>query len=160
MIPRPLHPRFRSPLRFALPLALLFIAPGLSAADIADAWARATVPGQTAAAAYMTITSRTPARLVGASSSAAGVTQVHEMSMQGTTMRMRPLDALDLPEGRPVTLKPGGLHVMLMELKQPLKVGDRFPLVLRIEGADRKAVDQTVSVEVRSAASAAAAHPH
>jgi len=72
--------------------------------------------------------------------------------MQGTTMKMRSVDAVELPAGKPVELKPGGLHVMLLDLKQPLSKGDRVPLVLRIEGADRKVVEQTVTIEVRDVA--------
>ena len=130
----------------------LLAVPAAHAAEVGDAWARSTVKGQMASAAYLTVTSATPARLVGASSPAAAVVQVHEMSMQGTTMKMRPVDAVDLPAGKPVELKPGGLHVMLLDLKQPLSKGDRVPLVLRIEGADRKVVEQAVSIEVRDAA--------
>ena len=121
------------------------------AADVGDAWARSTVKGQTASVVYFTVTSATPARLVGASSPAAAVVQVHEMSMQGTTMKMRPVEALELPAGKPVELKPGGPHVMLMDLRQSLTSGDRVPLILRIEGPDRRVVEQAVSVDVRDA---------
>ena len=121
------------------------------AADVSDAWARSTVKGQTASVVYLTLTSATPARLVGVSSPAAAVVQVHEMSREGTTMKMRPVDALDLPAGKAVELKPGGPHVMLMDLRQSLSSGDRLPLILRIEGPDRRVVEQAVSVDVRDA---------
>ena len=78
--------------------------------------------------------------------------QVHEMTMQGTTMKMHRVEVLDLPAGRSVEMKPGGYHLMLMDLKQPLKAGDKIPLTLRLEGADKKIVEQVVSVEVMSAA--------
>lgn len=122
------------------------------AVDVSDAWARSTIKGQTASVAYMTVTSTEPSRLVGASSPFAAVVQIHEMAMQGTTMRMRPVAAVDLPAGQAVELKPGGLHVMLMDLRQPLSSGDRLPLTLRIEGPDHRIVEQVVSVDVRDAA--------
>ena len=121
------------------------------AAEITDAWARSTVKGQMAAAAYLTVTSATAARLVGVSSPAAAVVQLHEMSMVGTTMRMRPLAGIDLPAGQPVELKPGGMHVMLQDLRQPLTSGDRLPVILRFEGPDNKVTEQAVSIEVRDA---------
>lgn len=149
------HPSFRS---FA---ALFFVALSLPAiADAAGddvhvrvdrAWARATLPAQMASGAYMTVTSATPVRIVGVSSPDAGVAQVHQMTMNGTTMKMQAVDALELPAGKPVELKPGGYHVMLMDLKRPLKVGDKLPLTLRVEGPDKKITEETVSVEVRDA---------
>lgn len=137
--------------RFGLCLVASGAFAAADAAVVTEAWARATVAGQSASVAYLTITSATPARLVGASSPAAGVVQVHEMAMQGTTMKMRPVDGVDLPAGKAVEFKPGGLHVMLQDLHQTLSGGDRVPLVLRIEGADHKVVEQAVSVEVRAA---------
>ena len=119
---------------------------------VANAWARATVPGQMASGAFMTLTSAAPVKLVGISTPVAGVAQVHEMTMQGTTMKMQAVHSLDLPAGRRVELKPGGYHVMLMDLKQPLKAGDKIPLTLRLESADKKVVEQAVSVEVMNAA--------
>ena len=142
----------RSSVRRTVAFCLLAGPVAAIAAEVGDAWVRSTVEGQMASAAYLTVTSATPARLVGASSPAAAVVQVHEMSMQGTTMKMRPVEAVELPAGKPVELKPGGLHVMLLDLKQPLSKGDRVPLVLRIEGADRKIVEQAVSIEVRDVA--------
>lgn len=119
------------------------------AVDVDDAWARATLPTQKASGAYMTVTSTTPARIVGVSSPVAGIAQVHWMAMQGTTMKMRAVEALELPAGKTISLEPGGYHVMLMDLKRPLTKGDRFPLTLRIEDADKKVTEQTVWVEVR-----------
>jgi hypothetical protein len=76
----------------------------------------------------------------------AGIVEIHEMSMDGTTMRMRAIPALDLPAGKAVDLKPGGYHVMLMDLKQPLKAGETVPLTLVVEGAG----GQRESVEVKA----------
>ena len=124
---------------------------GAANVRVDHAWARATLPAQTASGAYMTVTSATPARIVGVRSPQVGVAQVHQMAMQGTTMKMRAVEALDLPAGKAVELKPGGYHVMLMDLKQSLKKGDKLPLTLRIEGANRKITEQTVLVDVLDA---------
>ena len=99
-------------------------------------WARATAPRQTVGGAYVTLTSPTTDRLVGASSPVAAQVGVHEMAMDGTVMRMRGLpDGLPLPAGQPVALTPGGYHIMLMDLKQPLVAGQTFPLQLRFDHA-------------------------
>lgn len=139
----------------ALCIALLSLPGVAGAVEIERAWARATVPAQMASGAYMTVTSATPARIVGVSTPVAGIAHVHRMSMQGTTMKMDAVDALELPAGKAVELAPGGYHVMLMDLKRPLKKGERFPLTLRIEGANKKVTEQTVSIEVRDAPPAA-----
>lgn len=132
-------------------LLSLSAALGAGPAVVVDgAYARATVPGQMASGAFMTLTSDSAARLVGVGTPVAGVAQVHAMSMEGTTMKMRAVDGVDLPAGKPVELRPGGLHVMLMDLKGPLKAGDSVPLTLRIEGADHRVVEQVVPVEVRA----------
>ena len=133
----------------ALLLVFLSLPRLAGAVEVEHAWARATLPAQMASGAYMTVTSATPARIVGVSSPVAGIAHVHRMTMQGTTMKMDAVDALELPAGKAIELKPGGYHVMLMDLKQPLKKGDRFPLTLRIEGANKKLTEQTVSIEVR-----------
>ncbi len=126
-------------------------ASGAADVRVEHAWARATLPAQMASGAYMTVTSATRARIVGVSSPQVGVAQVHHMSMQGTTMTMHAVDALDLPAGKAVELKPGGYHVMLMDLKQALKKGDKLPLTLRIERANKTISEQTVLLDVLDA---------
>jgi copper(I)-binding protein len=110
---------------------------------VADPWVRTTVAQQTTTAAYMTITSLKGGKLVDASSPVAASAQVHEMKMDGDMMKMRSVDTLPLPMGKPVELKPGGYHMMLMGLKAPLKAGDVVPIKLVIEDAkgQRKTVD-------------------
>ena len=103
---------------------------------VQDAWVRATVPGQRATGAFMTLTAREGATLVGASSAVAGVTQVHEMRLEAGVMKMRAVTGgLDLPAGLAVELKPGGYHVMLMDLKAPLEVGTIVALTLLFTNA-------------------------
>ncbi|MCU0949917.1 MAG: copper chaperone PCu(A)C [Burkholderiaceae bacterium] len=122
-------------------------ASALAQVEVADPWVRATVPSQMATGAFMTITARSNARLVGASSPVAGVVEVHEMALENNVMRMRAITALDLPAGRGVALKPGGYHVMLMDLKQQLKIGDMVPITLEIEqGGQRQKLEVAASV--------------
>lgn len=99
--------------------------------DVKSAWVRATVQGQMATGAFMTLTAKDGARLVGVSSSVAGVADVHEMKMDGDVMKMRAVEGgLDLPAGKAVELKPGGYHVMLMDLKKPLLKGTTIAVTL------------------------------
>ncbi len=98
-----------------------------------DAWVRATVPSQKSTGAYVTLTSSEDAKVVGVRSSAAAAVELHMSSMDGGVMQMRALDAIALPAGKAVELKPGGTHVMLMGLAKPVAVGDSFPLVFIIE---------------------------
>lgn len=129
---------------------------------VAEPWVRSTVAGQKATGAFLQITSAAGGKLVSASSPVAGVVEIHEMTMDGNVMKMRALSSgLDLPAGKAVALKPGGLHVMLMDLKQPLKAGDTVPLTLVVEGAGNKRETVDVKATVRGAqATPAAEHQH
>ena len=109
-----------------------------------NAWARATPGKSTTGAAYVTIRSPTADRLVAASTPAASKAELHTMSMSGMVMKMRPLAGVDIPAGQPVTLAPGGMHIMLIGLKQPLQAGQSFPLTLSFD----KAGTRTVAVAV------------
>ena len=99
------------------------------------AWVRATVQGQKGTSAFMSITATEGTRLVSVSSSAAGVAEVHEMKTENDIMKMRAVPFVDLPAGRAVEFKPGGYHIMLMDLKQPLPVGSKLPLTLVFKDA-------------------------
>lgn len=117
-------------------------------AQIDGAWIRSAVAGQQGTGAFMRITARQSMQLVGVSTPAAGTAEVHEMKMDGEIMRMRAVTRLELPAGKAVELKPGGYHLMLMDLKQPLKPGTVVPLTLIFRdghGAERK---QDLSVPV------------
>jgi copper(I)-binding protein len=103
-----------------------------------QAWARATPGGAKVGGGYLTIENKgaTPDRLIGGSSPAAGKIEVHEMAMNNGVMTMRPVKGgLSIPPGQSVTLAPGGYHIMLMELKAPLKKGDKVPVTLAFEKA-------------------------
>lgn len=133
---------------------LLVLAPGSAApVDVSDAWVRRSVPGQSGTGAFMKLKSPAATRLVGISTPVAGVAEVHEMKMEGDTMKMRALSqGLDLPAGQTVELKPGGYHVMLMDLKQPIAVGATVPLTLRFVDAKGVASEQSVQLPVTAAA--------
>lgn len=118
--------------------------------QVQDAWARATVANQSATGAFMKLTAPAATRLVEARSPVAGVVEVHEMKLEGDVMRMRAVSALPLPAGQTVELKPGGFHVMLMDLKAPVKAGDSVPLTLVFEGADGKRQTQEVKATARA----------
>jgi periplasmic copper chaperone A len=105
---------------------------------VKDAWVRGTVPQQKATGAFMQLTSTQGGKLVSAASPVAGVVEIHEMAMEGNVMKMRAVPGLDLPAGKAVELKPGGYHVMLLDLKQTLTVGDTVPVSLVVEGKDGK----------------------
>lgn len=117
---------------------------------VADPWIRGTVAQQKATGMFAKITSTAGAKLVGASSPVAGIVEVHEMKMEGDRMTMAAVPALDLPAGKAVELKPGGYHVMLMALKQPLKAGEKVAVTLVVEGKDGKRENVEVQAEVRA----------
>ncbi|VVE05387.1 membrane protein [Pandoraea pneumonica] len=124
--------------------------------DVSDAWARGTVPGQTATGVFMTLQSHQATTLVGVSTPAAATAEVHEMKLEGTLMKMRALpNGLPLPANQPVQLKPGSYHIMLNALKAQLKKGDTVPVTLRFESADHKKTEQQVQVQVRDLTAAA-----
>lgn len=112
--------------------------------QIKNAWARATPGGAQTAAAYVTVESTAGDRLTGVSTPAAQNAEIHSMTMEGSVMKMRQVDGIDLPAGKPVTLKPGGYHIMLTGLAKPLKEGDSFPLTLDFAKAGKRQV--TVAV--------------
>ena len=118
---------------------------------IGHPYARTTAPGQSTGGAYLRFENRGPSdRLVAAQADIAKRVELHDMKMDGDVMRMRQLDAIDVPPNKAVVLKPGGLHLMLVGLKAPLKQGDKFPLTLKFE----KAGEVTVVVNVEPASSA------
>ena len=135
--------------------ALIFAAfPVMAQVTVKDPWVRATVSQQKATGAFMQITSAQDAQLVGASSPVAGVVEVHEMTMEKDVMKMRAMKGLDLPAGKSVELKPGGYHVMLMDLKQQMKEGDTVPVTLVVEGKDKKRSSVEVKATVKALATA------
>jgi copper(I)-binding protein len=119
-------------------LAALLALGAQAQTTVKDPWVRGTVAGQKATGMFAQVTSASGGKLVSATSPVAGVVEIHEMVMDGNVMKMRAVAGLDLPAGKAVDLKPGGYHVMLMDLKQELKPGESVPVTLVIEGAGGK----------------------
>ena len=118
---------------------LIFCAAASAQVTITEPWVRGTVPQQKASGLFMRIDAEQHVRLLGGSSPVAGVVEVHEMAMQGEVMKMRALShGLEIAKGHSLVLKPGGYHVMLMELKQQLKAGDRVSVTLTFEDVASK----------------------
>jgi periplasmic copper chaperone A len=113
--------------------------------EVTNAWARATPGGAATGAAYLTLLSPVGDRLIAASTPVAKIAQLHTMTTQGGIMRMRPIAGIDLPAGKAVTLKPGGMHIMLTGLIAPLKDGQKFPLTLTFKNGGAKEVTVTVA---------------
>ena len=133
---------------FALLASIAVTLAAAAAAHAADieargAWIRATAPGATTAAGYLTLTNHGLSdRLLGGRTGAAGDLQVHEMSMAGGVMRMRPIPGgLAIGASQTVRLAPGGNHLMLIGLKHPLTAGQHVKVVLRFQRAGDVAVD-------------------
>ncbi len=135
-------------------LALLAMARAHAQTSVKDAWVRGTVAQQKATGMFAQITSSTGGRLVSATSPVAGVVEIHEMKMEGDVMKMKAVPGLELPAGKMVELKPGGYHVMMMDLKKELKAGETVPVTLVVEGADNKRESIEVNATVRALGSA------
>jgi copper(I)-binding protein len=116
---------------------------------VSDPWIRATVPAQKTAGAFMQLRSPRATRLVEVQSPVAGRAEVHQMGMEGQTMRMQKVDGIDLPANQSVNLASGGYHVMLFDLKRQLKEGEQVPLTLTFAGSDKKRENVTVQVPVK-----------
>jgi copper(I)-binding protein len=115
--------------------------------EVKDAWVRSAVQGQSGTGAFMKITSKTGTRLVSVSTPVAGIVELHEMKMDGDVMKMRELSGgLELPAGKTVELKPGGYHVMLMDLKAVLPKDSTVPMTLVFK--DAKGVQSKLDLKV------------
>lgn len=143
-------------LALAVLCAASWFAPVWAQVKVDGAWARPTVLGQMGGGGFMTLHSERADRLLGGTTPLAERFELHSMTMQGDVMQMRQVDAIALPAGQKVELKPGGLHVMLIGLKQPLALGSKVPVTLRFERAGEVKIEMTVM----SRPAAAAAHRH
>jgi len=127
-------------------LALLVAASAAEAqVEIDKAWARATAPGAPVAGGYMTIRNKGAAdRLTGASSSAAAKVELHVHIKEGEVVKMRQVPSYDIPANGSFELKPGGAHLMFVQLARPFKEGDKIPVKLRFEKAGEVSVEFAV----------------
>ena len=124
-------------------------APAQAQVKVEKPWVRGAVPGQLATGAFLDITSVKDAALVKAESPVAATVEVHAMEMKNNVMTMREVPKIDLPAGKQVRLAPGGFHIMLMDLKQPVKNGETVPIRLTIEYPDKKRESIDVKAQVR-----------
>ncbi|MGA0570416.1 copper chaperone PCu(A)C [Variovorax sp. VNK109] len=150
-----------STLRSLFVVASMLASAAQAQVNVKDPWVRATVPQQQATGAFMQITAAKDTRLVSASSPLTPNVEVHEMAMQDNIMRMRQVPSIELPAGKPVDLKPGGYHVMFMNLKAQVKAGDTVPITLVFE--DKTGRRETVEIKapvrpLNSSAAPAATH--
>ncbi|MFK3719963.1 copper chaperone PCu(A)C [Pseudomonas fulva] len=134
--------------------------PVLAQTTVSEAWVRASVPHQQSTGAFMTITASSDSKLVSVASPVAKTVQVHEMTMNGDVMGMREVKAVALPAGKPVTLDPNGLHVMLMGLNDQVKEGQQVPLTLTVQAADGTTESVAVQAQVRALTAQAPGEHH
>jgi hypothetical protein len=148
--------------QFSILHALLIA--GLASSAWADsvkvehAWVRATAPGQKVAAGFMDLTADADMKLVSGSSPVSNTLELHMMKMDDGVMVMRQIEAIDLPQGKTVNLKPGGLHIMFIDLKQQLKEGDKIPVTLTVRNAAGKT--QQLQLEAPAMRAGGMAHHH
>lgn len=147
--------------RIAVALAATLLAfPALAQVTVTDAWVRSTVPAQKATGAFMKVKSETDAKLVSAASPMAKLVEVHEMTMKDNVMQMRAVESLALPAGKEVELKPGGYHVMLMDLAKPIDKGASVPITLTFVGKDGRKFTQEVKAVARAPGEDGSKHKH
>jgi copper(I)-binding protein len=137
-------------------VALAWALPVAADVSIADAWIRGTVPGQKVTGAFMQVASTTDTSLIDVSSPSAKFVEIHQMTKEGSVMKMRAVDRLPIPAGKPVELTPAGYHMMLFELKAPLNAGDVIPLTLTFEDKSGKKSTVEVKATVRALTTGAA----
>ena len=127
-------------------IALLFVAaPAWAQVSAEHPWTRATPPGAKVGAGFVTLKSAGAAdRVIGATSPVAGRVEMHVTFREGDVMRMREVRTLEIPAGGTFELKPGGAHLMLVDLKRPLKQGGKVPLTLQLEKGGALALEMTV----------------
>jgi len=126
-------------------LGLTAMARADGAIAIKEPYARATIGQAKVSAAYMTIeASAGPDRLIAVASPVAGTAELHTHLHEGGVMKMRQVEAIEVAPGKPAKLETGGLHIMLLDLKQPLKAGETIPLTLTFEKAGKVEVQLPV----------------
>ncbi|MGJ7581110.1 copper chaperone PCu(A)C [Variovorax sp. RHLX14] len=140
-----------------LAVAALAAASAQAQVTVKDAWVRATVPQQKSTSAFMQISAAKDTKLVSVSTPVTPLAEVHEMAMRDGVMRMRQVaGGIELPAGKTVELTPSGQHIMLLDLPQQVKAGEKVPLTLVFEDKSGKRETQQVEATVRPLNSAAA----
>jgi periplasmic copper chaperone A len=131
--------------------SLLFALNAMADVAVSDAWVRANVPGQSVGAAYMTMSSPQDSTLVYIETPAAGKVEIHSMTMNNNVMKMRKLEELPLKAGKAEKLAPGGFHLMLFDLKKPLKAGNKANFKLCFKDKKGNITHQTVTLPIKEA---------
>jgi copper(I)-binding protein len=121
----------------------------LAEVKVDNAWVRGAVPGQLSTGAFLDVTSNADAKLVKVESPIAAFVEIHVSEMKNDLMTMRAVPAVVLPGGRQVRFAPGGYHIMLMDLKRPIKNGESVPITLTVEYPDNRHESVEVSAQVR-----------
>lgn len=130
--------------------SFLLVQSAQAAVTISDAWVRENAPGQKVGAAYMTLKSAEESTLVYVESPYAGSVEIHSMTMNNNVMKMRKLEELALKAGKPEKLAPGGFHLMLFDLKKPLKSGEKIDFKLCFKDKAGNITHQLVTLPVKS----------
>ncbi len=130
---------------------LLLAAPARAEVTVSDAWVRATAPRQSATELFMTLTSTGGESLIRAASPVAGIVEIQRPVTSGGQKAMRAIDEVELPAGKAVALAPGGLQVMLIELRKPLRAGEKVPFTLTFVDRDNRRSLLEIVAEVRPA---------
>jgi len=135
-----------------IPYVLLIVACSSSAdVSISDAWVRENAPGQKIGAAYMTLNSPTKSKLVYVEAiDAAGAVEIHSMTMNNGVMKMRMLEELVLEPNKPKSLKPGSFHLMMFDLKAPLRAGNNIAFRLCFKDENGKITEQYITAPIKS----------
>ena len=138
--------------------SLFLAAPAWAQVEIGEPWARATAPGAKVAAGYLVVRNKAPAaeRLLSATSPAAVRVETHVTVKDGDIMRMREVKGYAVPANGSLELKPGGSHLMFIDIRQPFKEGDKLPVVLKFQ----RAGELKVEFRVGRLGAAAAGHAH
>ena len=124
-----------------------------STINVHQAWARTTAPGQDVGAVYLMIVSKKDTSLVSINTDIAEHAQIHSMSMDNGIMKMRELESLPIPAGKMVSLSPGGIHLMLVGLKKPLKAGEKIALTLEFKDVTGKLSSVNITAPIQTEAS-------
>lgn len=117
---------------------------------VTDAWVRATAPGQTVTGAFLEISSPVRASIVGVESEIAESAEIHLSAMDNGVMKMREVEKIDVPATQPLRFMPGGYHIMLIDLKKSLAAGDKVPLAIKLERADKTQIEVSFEATVRA----------
>jgi copper(I)-binding protein len=124
-----------------------------STINVHQAWARTTAPGQDVGAVYLMIVSKKDTSLVSVKADIAEHAQIHSMTMDNGIMKMRELESLPIPAGKMVNLSPGGIHLMLVGLKKPLKAGEKIALTLEFKDTAGKSSSVNITAPIQNEAS-------